>query len=239
MPVTIREIHEGPQGPLSHFLVVLHQQISKSADVPPNRISLLGIRGEYTKLETMLVDSSTLDGKGDILLLDDKQESSGENQEQVETMAETQNPHKEVAADPHAAKEQAETPKADSAAAKEKEAPPPAAAKEKEATPSPDPAAASPDHEVIVDMEILPGSKSSDTNAQEIFAKLKKTLQDPQSLLRTGPVGGILANGDLSYGKPPSNKDSIQQKAHEGHSTGCTPNMAMLLVLTFLLYGFM
>lgn len=112
-------------------------------------------------------------------------------------------------------------------------------ASSKDATPSPDPAASAADHEVIVDMEILPGSKSSDVNAAEIFEKLKKTLQDPQSLLRTGPVGGMLANGQVSYGKPPSSKESDQQKAHEAHALGCMPNMALLSALILLSYGYM
>merc|ERR1719161_923523 len=110
----------------------------------------------------MLLDSSTLDGKGDILLLDSKQDFDGSDEQQVAVASESQ--YEEVS-DPHGASHAA-----------------PAKLQEKEAAPSPDPAATSPDHEVIVDMEILPGSKSSDTNAQEIFAKLKKTLQDPQSL---------------------------------------------------------
>jgi len=238
MPVTIREIHEGPQGPLSHFLIVLHQQICKSASVLPQRISLLGIRGEYTKLETMLLDSSTLDGKGNILLLDGKQESDGVDEQQLEAAAGAHNAHQEVSANPHAeAAAPAADPHAAPAAAAEPEKADPHAAKE--ATPSPDPAESSPDHEVIVDMEILPGSKGSDTTAQDIFEKLKNTLQDPQSLLRTGPVGGILANGDLSYGKPPTKNDSVQQKAHESHSMGCMPSVVLLVVLTSLLCGFM
>jgi len=104
MPMTIREIHEGPQGPLSKFLVTLHQQLCKSTGVPAKRISLLGIRGEYTKLETMLLDSSTLDGKGEILLLDnnqDKQELDWENTH-AEVALESNDPHA-AHADPHAA----------------------------------------------------------------------------------------------------------------------------------------
>lgn len=245
MPLTIREIHEGPQGPLSHFLLILHQQLCKSANILPRRISLLGIRGEYTKLETMLLDSSTIDGKGEILLLDDKQDQGQEFDEEnhPEAAPAAKDPHAapapsgvklDAGKDPHAAPSPSGV-KSDATikTAESNKAP------TSKATGGEDPALASPDHEVIVDMEILPGSKSSEDPAPEIFEKIKKTLEDPQSLLRTGPVGGMLANGELAYGRKPTGKDSEQQKAHEGHALGMPPNMLLLLFVAFQSYSLM
>lgn len=89
-------------------------------------------------------------------------------------------------------------------------------------------------------MEILPGETSSATPGSGIFDKIKKTLQDPQSLLRTGPVGGMLASGELSLGRKPTAKDAKDQKAHEGHegnAKGMVPNVTLLLLLTSLWYS--
>jgi len=236
MPTTIKELHEGPQGPLSRFLVVLQRELCKSANVPPQRISLLGIRGEYTKLETMLLDESAVDGKGDILLLDDKQDSDSDL---VNHPAPA--PAPAPAADPHAAKKSETEAKTseDSAAATEPESKKEGAESKKEGAVTPDPAKASPDHEVIVDMEILPGSKSSAMPASEIFEKVKGTLEDPQSSLRAGPLGGMLASGELSLGRKPTPKDANDQKAHEGHAMGSTPNIVFLLFVISQWYSLM
>lgn len=224
VPTTIKEIHEGSQGPLSHFLLVLQQEVCKSAGVPLQRISLLGIRGEYTKLETMLLDESAVDGKGDILLLDDKQDS---DDDLVNHPAPS--PAPAPAADLHAAK------KSENSAAKEGAATEPESTKEGAVVP--DPAKASADHEVIIDMEILPGPKTAAMPASEIFEKIKGTLENPQSSLRAGPLGGILASGELSLGRKPTAKDSNDQKAHEGHAISSMPNIAILMCVTSLWYS--
>merc|ERR1719265_1053303 len=191
----------------------------------------------------MLLDESALDGKGDILLLNDKQDSNIANHPApapapapahgapapaapTELKAKAEEASAEKKEDEEAKKE------GDKASAEKKEGSPEGEKKE-----GSDPMAEAEDHEVIIDMEILPGERSSSTSAAEIYEKLEKTLQDPQSLLRTGPLGGILAKGELSLGKKPTPKDANDQKAHKAHAMDIVPNSILLLLLTSLRYG--
>lgn len=215
MPTTIRAIHESPQGPLSQFLLELQLQICKSAKVPPKRLSLLSIRGEYTRLETMLMDSSTLDGKRDIRLVEHKQNSYVADRNIIfpALYPDPTNPQSAALAGTPA-------PNADSSPS------------------TPDPALASPDHEVLIDMEILPAVNSSVLPVSEIYAKIKNSLKDSQSLLRTGPLGKMLTDSQLTIGKKPSIQDANAQKHSKSKAMGVLPSITILLILTFLWHIF-
>jgi len=51
--LALNEIHAGPQGPLHRFLQSLRSELCAAAALPPERLSLLSVRGEYIRLDLL------------------------------------------------------------------------------------------------------------------------------------------------------------------------------------------
>lgn len=194
LPITIKQIHESAQGPLSHFLQMIHNEFCKALNVEPKRLSILGIRGEYVRLESMLLDEKVVEDSTGLNL------SLG-----LMDAGDVSDPHSHSHTSvPIGAAVKQET-KGDTA-----------------------------DHEVIVDLEMLPGSKASDPTPKTLFDTLKGLLHTTGSPLTSGPLAGQLEGCELSLGAKPTGRDADQQTAKDA-AAHWVPSSLFMLALAVMM----
>lgn len=226
IPITIRQIHNSPQGPLSHFLQTVQTEFCKALNIPPRRLSILGIRGEYTKLESMLLDEQV------------EQHFERFNLSLSLVNAAVSNPHEDAHAssDSHGDAHGATAASNPSEASESAHATPDAhgSAHGTAASPAAEKEEAQ-DNEVIVDLEMLPGSKASDPTPMSLFETLKGLLTTSNSALASGPLAEQLKGSALSLGAKPTGKDAHDQmadgKGGATRSVGAPGSLALALVL--------
>jgi len=211
MPTTIKDVQSSQQGPVSRFLLLINREFCKAANMRPARLSLLGIRGEYTNVVTLMQDEAVVESleisyrsHGNSDPLTHMQEASLGGREAHDPVSHDA-PLESDPAQPEAQADATET-----------------------ATEGGHEALGQDDHEVIVDFELLPGSTVADPNPKQLFAALTMALQDSGSTLMTGDLGTILHGASLLVGARPTKDDVADQTAH---GDGARSQNSMLIVV--------
>lgn len=153
IPTSLQRIQDSRSGPLSVFLDAVQRELCKVGKLSNDRLQLLGIRGEYTRVPVNQSGVSVLtkDGRNGSMI------SQSVHHNELETMT---------------------------------------------------------DQHVIVELEILPGSRNEESPAEDVFALWKAQLLHSGSSLLRGPLGTVLSGA------------TMQREAHLGMNSRIVFNNA-------------
>lgn len=239
LPQKLAEIHAGPQGPLPQFVLKLKAALCNAAKVPPERLSLLSVRGEFLEFSaSMLQDSHVVNTM--MLLV----EQGGETRPMYD--------HGDSDGDGDADGDAASTSETKPSLLATKQATKHASKKAQvKAHSLPDQALAHMAPEgvgevsdrvsgaqtgdfvevgSVADLEVLPGRLASDITPRMLLRMWQEQLETSDSELRTGNIGEILRGATLILGTPVKDQGPAEVERSAGTRLSAGPFESLALV---------
>lgn len=223
------EIHAGEHGPLGRFLTNLKAELCQSVGIPEERLSVLGVRGEYMKF-SMLEVKEGRDARLQLLgthtsgtRRNDPHAHSPQTDEGNDSSSSGVG-MRDLAAEAAAAAAVASSVVKGSAGSVTTEG--------RRATDSED-------TESIVDLEILPGASASEPSPHTVFLVMQRQLSTPDSRIMSGPFMELLSSASLALPARPANTTNSAESDRSGAVRGGLEVAVVMLVYTACsLYSF-
>lgn len=168
IPVRLRDLHRGREGPIPKFLRTLQQQLQVAAGVPLSRLVVLGVRGEYMNLNLQQIEllarnetrfAALLEGVPDPDLAPAGPNEAFDCKFGMDRWATGWSQSKKAWC---CKSERFGCPK-----------------------------------ETVVDVEVLPASTAGEPTPASVMARLARQVLDAQSSLRQGPLSSLFSSSTL------------------------------------------
>lgn len=218
IPKALGQIHAGEHGPLGRFLTNLKAELVQSVGIPEERLSILGVRGEYMEFSKLLQVKKGGGAALELLGRNDPHSHSppiGEGQD-------------------GSTSDGGKTDSAPAAAAASSVVKGEAGAVAIEGQGSAD----SKNAESIVDLEILPANSATEPSPNTVFLVMQRQLNTPDSRIMSGPFMELLRSASIALPARPANATTIAESDRSGSVRGALVRItaATLLYLACVFY---